>query len=193
MNMADKIQFITDVANFDPDHSLVSGDYLVVTGDVYGCHAEDTFLDWCSNNYRHTFIVMGNRDYYCGQDVSGTLISYSHDVRSNVTYVNNISQKIGNIELFFTTLWRPCGEDDMPEIISDIEDFEHIICNGRYLTLHTQQELHRICVQWLLGALSNSAMDRRIVVSHHGLDENSSTMSLLESAGMDELISSSCR
>ena len=51
----------------------VTGDVLVLAGDIgylEGSEEFDPFWDWCSENYRQTFIVPGNHEYYAWSDIT---------------------------------------------------------------------------------------------------------------------------
>lgn len=156
-----------------------AGDILVLAGDIGYLEKSETenspFFDWCSDNYRDTFIVPGNHEYYyssdagyhVGVDVERTMKSYEHCVRPNVRYVNNMSFCYDDLELFFTTLWSAVGPLSMSAVQRGIRDCREINFLGHTLNAQDMNRLHSVCSQWLGWALDKSEALTKIVVSHH--------------------------
>lgn len=111
-----KIQYASDLhlefkenADYLKNHPIeVVGDILLLAGDtIYlGEHMEDAgwFFDYCSQNFKQTYLVPGNHEYYGGFPIEQTLDAFELKVRNNVTYLNNKSVRIDDTEVFFTTL-----------------------------------------------------------------------------------------
>lgn len=176
--------------NLDNVSKCIGGDMLILTGDIKAILSSETdhFGKWCSKQFKHTFIVMGNEDYYDGTDVSDTLDCYVRNIADNVCFVNNTSTSIGKVEIFFTTLWKDCNHSDISDMLSDRGDFEEIICRGSPLTIQCVKDLHEICVEWLMSALIKSHAEVKIVVSHHRFDD--ALAKSLNALGVDLLFSS---
>ena len=181
------IGFCADIKNIS---KCIGCDLLVLPGDfkVVLSSEKDCLGEWCSKRFKHTFIVMGNEDYYDGTDVADTLDCYVGNVTDNVCFVNNTSISIGNVEIFFTTLWKDCNHSDISDMLSDRGDFEEIICRGSPLTIQCIKDLHEICVEWLMSALIKSQAEVKIVVSHHRIDD--ALAKSLNAIGVDHLFSS---
>ena len=182
------IQFLINPSRFCQGKVQTYGDILIITGDLkMSLHCDD-IINWASENFSHTYIVMGNKDYYDGTDVADTLLAYKVSVLPNVCFVNNASILIADVEIFFTTLWKPYIEQDISNMLSDREDFDHIRCNGHLLTLEMVGQLNEVCKQWLLSSVARSNSGRRIVVTHHAMSDDLQLYHTLISMGVDEIV-----
>lgn len=165
----------------------IKGDILILTGDCM--QYKESFLKWCAESYAHTYIVMGNEDYYDGPDVNETLDSYVYNVYANVTFVNNASVKMGDREIFFSTLWKPVDDINTLFIDNDRDDFYRIRCNGGNLTIDKEVELHSICSEWLCAALFESSSEHKVVVTHHDVRKDKVLCHFLKVLGADAFYS----
>ena len=182
------IQFLINPSRFCLGEAQTYGDILIITGDLKTSLHCDDIISWASENFSHTYIVMGNKDYYDGTDVADTLLAYKVSVLPNVSFINNISVLISDMEIFFTTLWKPYIEQDISNMLSDREDFDHIRCNGHLLTLEMVGQLNEVCKQWLLSSVARSNSGRRIVVTHHAMSDDLQLYHTLISMGVDEIV-----
>ena len=133
-----KIQYASDLhLEFDANTKFLSenplqvkGDILVLAGDIllFGDKLmnEHPFWDWCSDHFAHTFIVPGNHEYYNRVDVLATLDHFTFPLRKNVTYLNNRSITMGDVELFFTTLWTRVSDEDLAGVQIHMTDCRRI-------------------------------------------------------------------
>ena len=174
-----KIQYASDLhlefdenTKFLKEHPLeVKGDILVLAGDIllFGekLMNEHPFWDWCSDHFTHTFIVPGNHEYYNCVDVIPTLEHFAYPLRSNVTYLNNRSIVLGDVELFFTTLWSRIHDSALAAVQVGMTDC-HRIAYGDHRMLATDYErAHNKCLFWLNRALGESVAPHKVVVTHH--------------------------
>ena len=182
------IQFLINPSRFCLGKAQTYGDILIITGDLKTSLHCDDIINWSSENFSHTYIVMGNKDYYDGTDVADTLLAYKVSVLPNVSFINNVSVLISDMEIFFTTLWKPYIEQDISNMLSDREDFDHIRCNGHLLTLEMVGQLNEVCKQWLLSSVARSNSGRRIVVTHHAMSDDLQLYYTLISMGVDEIV-----
>lgn len=174
-----KIQYASDLhlefgenVEYLKSHPLdVKADILVLAGDtIYlGTQMEDAawFFDWCSKNFRQTYLVPGNHEYYDGFPMEQTLADFRLNVRENVTYLNNGSVRIGDTELFFTTLWTDVPEAEGPTVEKIMTDCRKSKIDGHNFNYHSWQQTYRTCRDWLEAALRSSDAEHKIVVSHH--------------------------
>ena len=83
----EKIQFISDIHleeqgnndYFKDNFFQVSADYLIIAGDLCewgNIQENDWFYTWCSKQYKQTFIVFGNHDYFECPNVKEKQYSY---------------------------------------------------------------------------------------------------------------------
>lgn len=147
------------------------GDVLVLAGDVSYLGDKNMmkwpFWDWCAEHYQETFIIPGNHEFYGGYDIGCTMDDYVLEVRPNVRYMNNRSVVIGDVELFFTTLWTRINPVRLWTIQCGMNDFHLGVLNGKRFSASEVDELHQHCMDWLTGALAVSSAKHKIVVSHH--------------------------
>lgn len=173
-----RIQYASDIhlefrdnTNYLNDNPLkVAGDILVLAGDVaYLANRwyKHRFFDWCAENYMQTFIIPGNHEYYDGNELTESLFDYENKIRPNVSYINNKSVVIGDVELFFTTLWSPIAPNEIVPVQMGLTDCHRIVYKGRPFCSNDYNEVHRICLDWLRKALSESKAAKKIVVTHH--------------------------
>jgi len=174
-----KIQYASDLhlefaenRNYLENGGLaVTGDVLVLAGDVSYLGDREMmalpFFDWCAEHFRETFIVPGNHEFYGGYDIAKTMVDYEFAYRDNVRYVNNRSVVVGDVELFFTTLWTRIDPLHLWSIQQGMNDFRRGVLNGKRFTANDVNGLHQQCLTWLDAALKASSAKNKVVVSHH--------------------------
>lgn len=174
-----KIQYASDLHLEDADNwahwlshpMTVEGDILVLAGDILvlgrKCDAWDKFMDWCSSNFAHTFIVPGNHEFYDGFDISDTLDGWEMQVRPNVKFLNNTSVVIGDTELFFTTLWACVPLESEPMVNKYMQECKTGCYGGRPFRACDYTCVHNVCRSWLDGAIAASRARHKVVVTHH--------------------------
>lgn len=174
-----KVQFASDIHLEFPDNTRwlkenpleVTGDILVLSGDmlIFGSDCMEThpFIGWCSKHYKHTFLVPGNHEYYNGADITNTLNEFEFPIRDNVTYCNNHSVVVDNVEFFFTTLWTNVTPKSEMLVQRGMTDCYRIQHGHRFLLARDYKKLHKLCLDWLTKALAESTAEKKVVVSHH--------------------------
>ena len=174
-----KIQYASDLhLEFDANTKFLSenplqvkGDILVLAGDIllFGDKLmnEHPFWDWCSDHFAHTFIVPGNHEYYNRVDVLATLDHFTFPLRKNVTYLNNRSITMGDVELFFTTLWTRVSDEDLAGVQIHMTDCRRIAFGDHIMLATDYARAHEKCMDWLKKALSESTAAHKVVVTHH--------------------------
>lgn len=173
------IQYASDLHLEFPDnteylaaHPLeVKGDILVLAGDTIVLMDDEwkkhPFFDWCAANYRETFLLPGNHEYYGGEEVNNRFWNYEYFVRENVRYINNKSVRIDDTELFFTTLWTKVPEKNLVAVELCMNDCRLIQLAGGIFNALDYSKLHKRCVVWLAQAMLTSDAKHKIVVTHH--------------------------
>ncbi len=147
------------------------GDFLVLAGDIglLGLmdHIQHPFFDWCAHNFTQTYIIPGNHEYYECVDLADTLEGWELPLRDNVRYLNNQSIKVGDAEIFFSTLWSPVTPEQRSTVQGGLNDCYRIVYEERGFCAADYAKVHAICLDWLKKALAASDAKRKIVVSHH--------------------------
>lgn len=174
-----KIQYASDLhLEFAENRNYIEnggiepvGDVLVLAGDVSYLGDRNVirrrFFDWCSENIKQTLIVPGNHEFYCGYDIAQTMSDYEFAYRNNVQYLNNKSVVLGDVELFFTTLWTKISPLHLWAIQRGMNDFRRGILDGTRLSANDVDGLHKRCLEWLDSSLKSSKAAHRVVVTHH--------------------------
>ena len=148
---------------------VVTGDVLVLAGDIgylEDVNEFDPFWDWCSENYRHTFIVPGNHEYYAWSDIT-QYMSFKKMLRENVGYYNNVVETVEGTDFIFSTLWSAIAPEAMPLVVEKMPDFTNIRFGSRPLLPIDQNEIHRECVAFIFKSIAASKARQTIVVTHH--------------------------
>lgn len=144
------------------------GDILVLSGDIVPFHLidqHDWFFDYVSANFKFTYLVPGNHEYYYS-DISN--INFPIIIRDNVRYVNNESIIHDNVRLIFSTLWSNISIQNGLYIQNHMSDFHVIKNNNITLTYDMYNELHKDCLYFISNELRNKFGGiRDIVISHH--------------------------
>ena len=170
-----KIQYASDLhlefrANREwlRDNPLeVTGDILVLAGDIM--HIEDTslFWDWVSRNYKRVLVVPGNHEYYKMRDLTDYGSSFVKPIHNNVAYFHNKVVRIEETDFILSTLWSHI-EDSQTEVIwNGLNDFRMIKYDGLSLTPYDYDEEHAKCVEFIKNAVKESTAKHIVVVTHH--------------------------
>ena len=175
-----KIQYASDLhLEFADNRNLLelgggltpAGDILVLAGDISYIGDMEMmkrpFFDWCSEHFQETFIVPGNHEFYGGYDIAQTIEEYEFQYRPNVRYLNNKSVAMGDVELFFTTLWTRISPVFLWKVQRGMNDFRYGVLDGKRFCANDVDILNRRCVDWLRTALDASSAKTKIVVTHH--------------------------
>ena len=174
-----KIQFASDFHLEDADNCTflkehpieVAGDVLVLAGDIFVQGQESPFfqdfLDWCSCNFKLTFIVPGNHEFYGGADIGATMQGWEKPLRENVKCMNNQSAVVGDVEFFFTTLWAHVPAEAEEMVNKYMQECKSALYNGAPFTAAEYKQAHAQCRNWLDSALARSQAPRKGVVTHH--------------------------
>lgn len=167
-----RIQYMSDLHLEEniPPKLLVSGEYLVLAGDIGDPFSRDfqEFIDTVCSKYRHVFYVAGNREYYFGSlnavNLQLTLIASNY---KNLHFLNKSVFDLGpDVRIIGTTLWS-----NMNDMVSlNINDFSNIrVNNTDFMTPQKHRKLHKEAVQFLEDqlAICKKESKQAIVVTHH--------------------------
>jgi predicted phosphohydrolase len=147
----------------------VNGDVLLLGGDIMlfaELEQHSDFLDYVAANYKATYWIPGNHEYYhCSIDSrSGTL----HEaVRDNVYLVNKTTINIGDTDLICSTLWSHISPANEWEINRAMNDFKVIKNGDNRLSVADYNELHEQARQFITEAVKSSTAKNKIVLTHH--------------------------
>lgn len=166
------LEFIENRNHLKKNPLVPRGDILIIAGDaIYlgdRIMSQSSFFNWCSAHFSETLIVPGNHEFYGGFDISETMDNFELMLRPNVRYLNNRSWRLGDVELFFTTLW-PHYDSPIQKLNAEMimNDYNYGVYMGKKYSAFAANKVHDICTAWLGKALSDSDASKRVVVSHH--------------------------
>lgn len=172
-----KIQYCSDLHLEFPDNYKfikenpieVKGDILILAGDIvpFATMGDyDDFFDYISDNFKYTYWVPGNHEYY-HYDISKKGISFNEQIRHNLFLVNNISVIHGDVKFLFTTLWSQISPDNQWNIRSRISDFRVINNKDNTLSVNYYNYLHKKSVEFLKEEIEGNTNENIVVVTHH--------------------------
>ena len=147
----------------------VTGDVLVLAGDIgylEGPEEFDPFWDWCSQNYRQTFIVPGNHEYYARSDIT-QYRSFKKMLRANVGYYNNVVETFEGFDFIFSTLWSDIASEAMELVVEKMPDFTNIRFDSRPMLPIDVNNIHQESIEFIFKAVRESQSKQTIVVTHH--------------------------
>ena len=190
-----KIQYISDLhlefaenREFLRENPIIpSADYLCIAGDtgyltnrrknhLFEKYA-DSLFDFCSKNWKQTFVIPGNHEWYGGYPYLKTPTKYS--IFPNVTFLNN---KCINIEtdedydltIYGGTLWSQIPEVDYCAVMGGMNDYKCIRYSSNVcFTVGLSNEAHmqaKLRIKALLDKrqrLRESKPHKLVIVTHH--------------------------
>ncbi|WP_347839565.1 metallophosphoesterase [uncultured Draconibacterium sp.] len=172
-----KIQYCSDLhLEFPENKKYLSenpirpgGDILILAGDIVPfkvMNKHNDFWDYVSSNFRYTYWVPGNHEYYYSEigERSGKFVE---KIRSNVLLVNNTSLVHDGVRLIFSTLWTALSGVNQFAIQQQLSDFRVIKNNGRVFAPDDYNQIHNSCLNYLKQELSKNNCEQTIVVTHH--------------------------
>ena len=136
-------------------------DICILAGDIGNPYEPnyDIFMNFISKNFKKTFIIAGNHEYYnkmkTMKETNDFLKEYFIKF-NNITFLNNNYEHYENHCFIGTTLWSKIT--DPTNKINDvycIPNFDHIKYN----------EIHKTSVEFLENAIQNN--ENCIVITHH--------------------------
>jgi predicted phosphodiesterase len=174
-----KIQYASDLHLEFYDNSVflargpfkVAGDVLVLAGDTlllkdFDDYKKHRFFDWCAANYKETFLVPGNHEYY-RDNVSKYPDSWEKKLRDNVTMYENRSVVVDDTEFILSTLWSHIPMSNWLKLKKGMSDFSLIKAGLLPLTATTYNALHERDLSFIKKAVSESKSAHKVVVTHH--------------------------
>lgn len=138
----------------------------VLAGDVGNLRQSnyDTFMQYMSTNFKKTFVIPGNHEYYCLDHKRYSIEQSEADLKeyfrkyNNISYLNNAVERYDGKCFIGTTLWTKVTDAE-----NDINDTHYIpfMDRNRYNQLNLQ------CVDFLKGALDDPENQECVVITHH--------------------------
>ena len=173
-----KIQFVSDLHLELTENSRFikhcpispTGDYLILAGDItYIEKKNDKFFKWCSKNFKKTFWLPGNHEFYGKTDLQEYQGFVNEEIHDNVFIVNNTSIQLEkNVRMVFSTLWSEINPSEFLSVQNGITDYKRISFNGKPLQIVDINTISQNQTEFLKKEILNKKdKEKLIVVSHH--------------------------
>lgn len=170
-----KIQYCSDlhleVLNngvwVDKNPIIPFGDILIIAGDTSYLNDDYKNLDFfkqVSDNFRQTYVIPGNHEFYRGYDVSVCEGKINEDLLSNVKLVHNDFVYEEGVKLIFSTMWARIIKHST-EIRKGITDFKRIKYKGKRFSTYHFNEIHRKCIDFIEQEVKEDV--KKVVTTHH--------------------------
>ena len=135
----------------------------ILAGDIGNPYKSnyDTFMNFISKNFKKTFVIAGNHEYYNKKKMiyeTDAFLETYFEQFDNMRFLNNQYEIYDNFCFIGTTLWSKITNPNYK--INDeyqIPNFDHIQYN----------KLNEECVDFLKNTLENSCLKNCIVITHH--------------------------
>lgn len=159
-----------DNKSFLVEHPILpQGEILLLAGDVVtfaGMKNHVRFFDYLSANFKFTYWVPGNHEYYHSNiDCKGSW--FKEAVRENVFLVNNVSVLHDDVKFIFSTLWANISSTNKQVVKRKLNDFHLIGEDDSVLSISRFNALHQQCLDFIAHELTVSDGFKKVVVTHH--------------------------
>ena len=156
-----------DLPSLNTDRDSV----LILAGDI---GSGTGVIDWfkvLSPRFRHIIYVSGNHDYweYEKRKLDEQWFDLCNEL-SNVTYLNNSSLVIDDVEFIGATLWADFdGQDDktMNHSLEIIPDFRKIKIGTDFITPQDMIAEHHKSREFIFSAIKSSEQPKHVVITHY--------------------------
>ena len=140
-----------------------SDEVCVLAGDIGIIHSAkesyDIFIKFISNNFKKTFVIPGNHEYYSSRhnmEKTDILMEEYFNQFNNVSFLNNKYEIYENYCFIGSTMWS--NITDFRYKINDVKNIPDFNCI-KY------NEINKICVDFIKDSISKN--DNCIVITHH--------------------------
>lgn len=172
-----KIQYCSDLHLEFPENKKYilenpirpKAEILILAGDIVPFAVIDKhqdFFDYVSENFRYTFWIPGNHEYYYS-DINNRTGSFEEKIRDNVLLLNNTVKEIDGVRFIFSTLWSDISPERQFLIQQSLSDFKVIKNNSRLFNTDDYKLLYQENLQFLKDTLKESKDTRSVLVTHH--------------------------
>lgn len=161
------LEVLTNDAWIKKNPIIPVGDILIIAGDT--SYLDESFkeLDFfkqVSDNFRQTYIIPGNHEFYRGYDVSVCEGKINEDILSNVKLIHNDIAYEEGVKLIFSTMWSRIV-DYTKEIRLGITDFKRIKYKGKRFSPYHFNGIHKKCFKFIEAEVQEEV--KKVVVTHH--------------------------
>ena len=144
-------------------------DFLFLAGDIGKMSLDHfkPFFDYCSENWKHTFFVLGNHEYYGKKTYTKLNEMYKKlfNEYSNVHLLDNSTYELDDLLIVGSTLWSKCSETYGLNDFESIHEYNSDHTRKISLTIDTFNKMHEESVEYLTRTINNST--KKVVVMTH--------------------------
>jgi Icc-related predicted phosphoesterase len=153
-----------------------SAPILALCGDIGNPFEERyrQFLQDCSKNFEHVFLVAGNHEYYnkgaAGNNMADVVKQIEATIANlpNVHFLNRGTYEIlPGVHIVGCTLWSHIFKMHHAAILKYANDFRRITFDKAVLTLDDYETMFAKDLEWLEGILKDPKYKQVIVMTHH--------------------------
>jgi len=144
------------------------GDILVLAGDIIPfdqMHLAKDFFLFCSYNFKETYWIAGNHEYYYGT-LDGRISGFKEEIMKNVYLVNNYTFEHPNLRIILSTLWTKISPDKALFVQNGLNDYRIISDGNSVFTVDRCNELFEENISYIHDAIKNDDK-HNIIVTHH--------------------------
>jgi predicted phosphohydrolase len=146
-----------------------NGDILILAGDIVPfsqMHEHKDFFDRTGDLFEQVYWIPGNHEYYYS-DLKGRSGTFTEQISSNITLLNNSIISHKNVSFIFSTLWTQISDEKKDIIGNRLSDFFVINKGDHKLTVDEYNTMHNEDLQFLKNAIEHCQEEKIIVVTHH--------------------------
>jgi predicted phosphodiesterase len=145
---------------------------LVVAGDVASGVDACDFLQQVSSRFQHVLYVMGNHEFYRGNDLHLLAADIKEELSDfpTVDLLDNDTVVVGGTRFIGSTLWTDMEDEDPTAMIlieQGMNDYRQIRKNGRRITAEDTIAVHKLAVAFIDSELAIEHDGPTVVVTHH--------------------------
>lgn len=172
-----KIQYCSDLHLEFPENKefteanplKIKGDIMILAGDIVPFRVIDRhndFFDFLSDNFKYTYWVPGNHEYYYF-DIAEKGSIINEKIRNNVFLVNNVSVIHDNVKFIFSTLWSKIRPAYHRQIEKGLSDFHVIKYQGKRFSVPQYNLLYEESLKFIKQELNGEKSKKTVVATHH--------------------------
>lgn len=147
-------KFIENIKPSDEDVLILAGDIGYPKSSNY-----DKFINYINNNFKKTFIITGNHEYYTSniKEIDDYLETYFMNF-DNISFLNNKIEYYNGHYFVGCTLWTEITNPDYK--INDMYNIKNF-------TINEYNSIHDKCCNFLNQTITNQDISNVILITHH--------------------------
>ncbi|MEN8119241.1 MAG: metallophosphoesterase [Bacteroidota bacterium] len=176
-----KVQYCSDLhLEFDSNADYIKrnpikpvGDIIILAGDItylnfyFDRQTEKDFINYLSDNFQSVYLMVGNHEFYGGEDIRLLDKPVHEKLRKNVALVNNTVAIHDSVKIIFSALWSRISEKNKHIILHGMNDFRLIPYHGRKFSVEDFNKMHEHSVQFIQKELKNNPGNQKTVIATH--------------------------